>query len=138
MGHHAPLKKSKIQNFVLISSGIVIVLFSISVNEIFGKSDPIFSICVFIFSPFQKGFSHRIRSCDQILQGLFCTGVLKVQLVGFLPQRNFGIGICIFLEFSLLLFRLAQCSKTGDFGGPAEGLLLANLLVIIKAESTYS
>ena len=116
----------------------MIVLFSMSVNEIFGKSDPIFSICVFIFSPFQKGFSQGIRSRDQILQGLFCTGVLKVQLVGFLPQRNFGIGICIFLEFSLLLFRLAQCSKTGDFGGPAEGLLLANLLVIIKAESTYS
>ena len=116
---------------------MVIVLFSMSVIEIFGKSDPIFSICVFIFSPFQKGFSHGIRSRDQILQGLFCTGVLKVQLVDFLPQRNFGIGICIFLEFSLLLFRLVQCFKTGDFGGPADGLLLANLLVIIKAESTY-
>ena len=116
---------------------MVIVLFSMSVNEIFGKSDPIFSICVFIFSPFQKGFSHGIRSRDQILQGLFCTGVLKVQLVDFLPKSNSGIGICIFLEFSLLLFRLGQCFKTGDFGGPADGLLLANLLVIIKAESTY-
>jgi len=118
LGHHAPLKKSKIQNFVLISSGIVIVLFSMSVNEIFGKSDPIFSFCLFIFSPFQKGFSHGIRSCDQILRGLFCTSVLKVQLVDLLPQRNFGIGICIFLEFSLLLFRFVQCFKTGDFGGP--------------------
>ena len=116
---------------------MVIVLFSMSVNEIFGKSDPIFSICVLIFSPFQKGFSHGIRSRDQILQGLFCTGVLKVQLVDFLPQRNFGIGICIFLEFSLLIFRLVQCFKNGDFGGPGDGLLLANLLVIIKAESTY-
>ena len=116
---------------------MVIVLFLISVNEIFGNSDPIFSICVFIFIPFQKGFSHGIRSQDQILQGLFCTGILKVQLVDFFPQRNFGIGICIFLEFSLLIFRLVQCFKTGDFGGPGDGLLLANLLVIIKAESTY-
>ena len=107
---------------------MVIVLFSMSVNEIFGKSDPIFSICVFIFSPFQKGFSHGIRSRDQILQGLFCTGVLKVQLVYFLPQRNFGIGICIFLEFRLLLFRLVRYFKTGDFGGPADGLLLAAFL----------
>ncbi len=64
---------------------MVIVLFSISVNEIFGKSDPILSICVSMFSPFQKGFSDRIRSRDQILQGLFCTDVLKVQLVDFLP-----------------------------------------------------
>ena len=116
---------------------MVIVLFSMSVSEILGKSDPIFSLRVFIFSPFQKGFSHRIRSRDQILQGLFCTGVLKVQLVYFLPQRNFGIGICIFLEFSLLLFRLVRYFKTGDFGGPADGLLLASLLFIIKAESTY-
>ena len=116
---------------------MVIVLFSMSVNEIFGKSDPIFSLCVFIFSHFQKGFSYGIRSREQILQGLFCTGVLKVQLVYFLPQRNFGIGICIFLEFSLLLFRLVRYFKTGDFGGHADGLLLANLLVIIKAESTY-
>ena len=116
---------------------MVIVLFSMSVNEILGKSDPIFSLCVFIFSPFQKGFSHGIRSRDQNYQGLFCTGVLKVQLVDFPPKHNFGIGICIFLEFSLLLFRLVQCFKTGDFGGPGDGLLLANLLVIIKAESTY-
>ena len=116
---------------------MVIVLFSISVNEIFGKFDPILSICVSMFSPFQKGFSDGIRSRDQILQGLFCTDVLKVQPVDFLPQGNFGIGICIFLEFSLLLFRLVQCFKTGDFGGPGDGLLLANLLVIIKAESTY-
>ena len=78
-----------------------------------------------------------IESRDQILHSLFDSFVLKVQLVDFLPQRNFGVGICIFLEFSLLLFRLVQCFKTGDFGGPAEGLLLANLLVIIKAESTY-
>ena len=49
MGHHAPLKKSKIQNFVLISSGMVIVLFSMSVNEIFGNSDPIFNIFIFNF-----------------------------------------------------------------------------------------
>ena len=116
---------------------MVIVLFSMSVNEIFGKSAPILSICVSMFSPFQKGFSDGIRSRDQILQGLFCTDVLKVQLVDFLPQSNFGIGFCIFLEFSLLLFRLVQCFKTGDFGGPGDGLLLANLLVIIKAESTY-
>jgi hypothetical protein len=59
---------------------MVIVLFSMSVNEILGKSDPIFSICVFIFSPFQKGFSHGIRSRDQILHGLFGGWVLKVQL----------------------------------------------------------
>ena len=116
---------------------MVIVLFSISGNEIFGNSDPIFSICVFIFSPFQKGFSHGIRSQDQILQGLFCTGILKVQPVDFLPQRNFGIGIRIFLEFSLFLFRLVRYFKTGDFGGTGDGLLLANLLVIIKEESTY-
>ncbi len=116
---------------------MVIVLFSMSVNEIFGKSDPIFSLSLFIFGPFQKGFSQGIRSHDQILQGLFCTGVLKVQLVDFLPQSNSGIGICIFLEFSLLLFRLVQCFKTGDFGGLGDGLLLANLLLIIKAESTY-
>ena len=116
---------------------MVIVLFSMSVSEILGKSDPIFSLRVFIFSPFQKGFSHGIRTRDQILQGLFCTGVLKVQLVDFLPQSNSGIGICIFLEFSLLLFRLVQCFKPGDFGGLGEGLLLANLLVTIKAESTY-
>ena len=90
---------------------MVIVLLSMSVNEILGKSDPIISLCVFIFSPFQKGFSHGIRSRDQILQGLFCTGVLKVQLVDFLPQRNFGIGICIFLEFSLFLFRLVDTSR---------------------------
>ena len=115
----------------------MIVLFSISVNEIFGKSDPIFSIWVFIFCPLQKGFSHGIRSRDQILQGLFCTDVLKVQLVDFLSQGNFGIGICLFLEFSLLLFRLVQCFKTSDFGVPVDGLLLDNLLVIIKAESTY-
>jgi hypothetical protein len=57
---------------------MVIVLFSISVNEIFGKSAPIFSLLVSIFSPFQKEFSHGIRSRDQILQGLFYTGVLKV------------------------------------------------------------
>ena len=113
------------------------VLFSMSVNEILGNSAPIFSLCVSIFSPFQKGFSHGIRSHDQILQVFFCTGILKVQLADFLPQSNFGIGICIFLEFSLLLFRLVQCFKTGDFGGPGDGLLLANLLVIIKAESTY-
>jgi hypothetical protein len=55
-------------------------LFSISVNEIFGKSAPIFSLLVSIFSPFQKGFSHGIQSRDQILQGLFCGWVLKVQL----------------------------------------------------------
>jgi len=116
---------------------MVIVLFSMSVNVIFGKSDPIFSIWVFIFCPFQKVFSHGIRSRDQIIQGLFCTGVLKVQLLDFLPQRNLGIGFRIFLEFSLLLFRLFQCFKTGDFGGPVDELLLANLLVIIKAESSY-
>ena len=57
---------------------MVIVLFSISVNEIFGKSAPIFSLLVSIFSPFQKEFSHGIQSRDQILQGLFYTGVLKV------------------------------------------------------------
>ena len=116
---------------------MVIVLFSISVNEIFGNSDPIFSICVFILIPFQKGFSHGIRPRDQILQGLFCTDVLKVQPVDFLPQGNFGTGICIFLEFSLLFFRRVRCFKIGDYGGPVEGLLLANFLVIIKAESTY-
>ena len=85
---------------------MVIVLFSMSVNEIFGKSDPIFSICVFIFSPFQKGFSHGIQSRDQILQGLFCTGVLKVQLVNFLTQYYLRVGVCKFFQFSLLLLRL--------------------------------
>ena len=59
---------------------MVIVLFSISVNEIFGKSEPIFILLVSIFSPFEKGFSHGIQSRDQILQGLFCGWVLKVQL----------------------------------------------------------
>jgi hypothetical protein len=59
---------------------MVIVLFSMSVNVIFGKSAPIPSLWLSIFSPFQKGFSHGIQSRYQILQGLFCTGVLKVQL----------------------------------------------------------
>ena len=76
---------------------MVIVLFSISVNEIFGKSAPIFSLLVSIFSPFQKGFSHGIQSRDQILQGLFCTGVLKVQFVDFLFQHKVVVCICKFL-----------------------------------------
>ena len=80
------------------------------------------------------GFVHATKSFRVCFA---LASFLKVQLVDFLPQSNSGIGICIFLEFSLLLFRLVQCFKTGDFGGPADGLLLANLLVIIKAESTY-
>jgi len=77
---------------------MVIVLFSISVNEIFGKSAPIFSLLVSIFSPFQKGwFSHGIQSRDQILQGLFYTGVLKVQFVDFLFQHKVVVCICKFL-----------------------------------------
>ena len=80
------------------------------------------------------GFGHATKS----FRVCFALASLKVQLVDFFPQRNFGIGICIFLEFSLFLFRLVDTSRLAILAVRPRGLPLANLLDIIKAESTYS